>query len=176
MGDMAISLKTLGLAAASSLLFCSASLAGGGPFWRCEFPGGVYMVSLSTLTSVSTHEYVVDGAARVTELTAGTLGAVVARFYYIEPLIPKSPVGVGQTLIDKVQQRASEAASRTGTEEVWKKVVKNYYSPNTTHAHTVEYRLDSVDQLKKVQKSLEDAWRLNKDTQFKVSSEDSDGS
>jgi len=35
---------------------------------------------------LSTHEYVVDGAARFTEFTIGTTGAVVARFYYIEPI------------------------------------------------------------------------------------------
>jgi len=47
-------------------------------------------------------------------------------------------------------------------------VVKNY--PTTTHAHTVEYRLESVDQIKKVEKSLEDAWRLNKETLLKITS------
>lgn len=168
---MASPLKTFGLAAVAYALLSAGSQAG---FWRCELPGGIYTVSLPTVTSVSTHEYVVDGAARVTELTVGTTGAVVARFYYIEPLIPKSPVGIGQTLLDKAQQRATEGANRTGTEEVWKKVVKNY--PTTTHAHTVEYRLDSVDQVNKLQTSLEAAWRANRDTLIKVSAEDSDGS
>lgn len=164
---MASPLKTAGLAAAAYVLFCAGAQAA---FWRCELPGGVFIVSLPTVSLVSLHEYVVDGVARVTELTVGTNTAVVARFYYLEPMVPQSPVGFGQTLIDKAQQKAQEAATRTGTEAVWQKVVKNY--PTTTHAHTVEYRLETLDQLKRVQKSLEDAWRANRETQFKISSGD----
>lgn len=118
------------------------------------------MVNLSTVTSVSTHEYVVNGSARVTELTIGTTGAVVARFYYIEPIIPKSPInGFGQSVIDKVQEKVEDATDRAGVEQVWKKVVKDY--PVSTHAHTVEYRLDSVDAVTKLEKNIEDAWKFN---------------
>jgi len=138
-------------------------------FWRCELPGGVYAVSLPTVSSVSTHEYVVDGMARVTELTIGTSGDVVARFYYLEPLVPKSPIGLGQSVIDKVQERAQDVAGRVegaGVEPVWKKVVKNY--PTTTHARTVEYRLLNLDDVEKLRKSLEAAWRSNSETSIKI--------
>ncbi|MDD5351167.1 MAG: hypothetical protein PHQ12_13230 [Chthoniobacteraceae bacterium] len=169
---MASPLKTLGLAAAAYALLCAGAQAA---FWRCELPGGVFMVSLPSVSLVSIHEYVVDGAARVTELTVGTNSAVVARFYYLEPMVPQSPAGgIGQTLVDKAQQQARDAAARTGMEAVWQKVVKNY--PVTTHAHTVEYRLETLDQLKRVQKSLEDAWRANRETQFKVSDDDASDS
>lgn len=164
---MPSSLKTFGLAVAASALLCVSSQAA---FWRCELPGGVFVVSLPSVSLVSTHEYVVDGAARVTELTVGTNSAVVARFYYLEPMIPQSPLGIGQTLLDKAQQRVQDAASRAGVEAVWQKVVKNY--PTTTHAHTVEYRLETLDQLQRVQKSLEAAWRANTETQLKISSDD----
>lgn len=138
-------------------------------FWRCELPGGLYTVSLPTISSVSTHEYVVDGAARVTELTVGTTGAVVTRFYYLQPLVPKSPIGLGQSVIDKVQERVQDAAGRVeaaGVEPLWKKVVKNY--PTTTHAHTVEYRVDNLDDVEKLRKSLETAWRNNSETAIKL--------
>ena len=156
------------------IFFVVALLAGAVPaiqaaFWRCELPGGVYAVSLPTVSSVSTHEYVVDGAARVTELTVGTTGAVVARFYYLQPLVPKSPIGLGQSVIDKVQERAQDVAGRlesAGVEPFWKKVVKNY--PTTTHAHTVEYRLDNLDDVEKLRKSLETAWRNNSETAIKI--------
>ena len=160
---MAHSFKTLCL---SAILFSLLSLSADAAFWRGELPGGVFMVSIPSICSVSTHEYVVDGVARVTELTVGTNSAVVARFYYLEPMVPKSPISLGQSVIDKAQQYAQEGASRTGMEEVWKKVVKNY--PTTTHAHTVEYRLDSADQIKLLQQSLEAAWRANRETQFKL--------
>lgn len=162
---MAHPFKTL-LCSATLLVFAALPAQAG--FWRCELPGGIYTVNLATVASVSTHEYVVSGAARVTELTVATNSAVVARFYYLEPMVPKSPIGFGQSLMDKAQEKLQEGAARTGTEEVWQKVVKDY--PTTTHAHTVEYRLESVEQVSQLQKSLESAWRLNKDTLLKITS------
>ena len=158
-------LKTALLSAALFALPCLPAQAA---FWRCELPGGIFTVSLPTISSVSTHEYVVDGAVRVTELTVGTNSAVVARFYYLEPMVPKSPISLGQSLIDKAQEKLQEGATRTETEAIWQKVVKNY--PLTTHAHTVEYRLESLDQVNQVQKSLENAWRANKETLLKIPS------
>jgi len=152
----------------SAVLFALPCLPAQAAFWRCELPGGIFTVSLPTISSVSTHEYVVDGAVRVTELTVGTNSAVVARFYYLEPMVPKSPISLGQSLIDKAQEKLQEGATRTETEAIWQKVVKNY--PLTTHAHTVEYRLESLDQVNQVQKSLEDAWRANKETLLKITS------
>lgn len=170
---MRFPLKTLMAAFAASLLFTAVAQAG---FWRCELPGGIYMVSLPTIASVSTHEYIVDGAARVTELTVATNSAVVARFYYVEPMVPKTSTGVADVVMDKVQQHASDAAAKAGVEEVWKKVGKNYAWPNTTHAHTVEYRLESLDQVKQLQTSLENAMRKGVDTRIKVGSSEDSGS
>lgn len=135
-------------------------------FWKCELPGGTYVVSLPAISSASTHEYLVDGVVRVTEVTVATTGSVVARFYYLEPVTTQSPIGLGQSVIDKVQEKMIEGAERTGVEPPWKKVVKNY--PTSTHAHTVEYRLDTKEQLKKLFNNLESAWRANRESSFKV--------
>jgi hypothetical protein len=135
-------------------------------FWRCEMPGGVFVVNLPTISSASTHEYIVDGIGRVTELTIVTTGSVVARFYYIEVLQPKSPIGLGQSVMDKAQEKAEELATRVSPEPVWKKVVKNY--PTSTHAHTVEYRLESREQVTKLFDSVERAWRANAETTIKI--------
>jgi hypothetical protein len=167
---MSHSLKTLWL---SAFLVVALGLPARAAFWRCELPGGAYTVNLTAVASVSVHEYVVSGAARVTELTVATNSAVVARFYYLEPMVAKSPIGFGQSLIDRAQEKLQGGAVRTETEEVWKKVIMDY--PATTHAHTVEYRLDSVDQVKKLQKSLEDAWRMNKETLFKITASENPG-
>ena len=139
------------------------------PVWRCELPGGVFVVDPATISSVSTHEYLVDGAARVTEVTVATTGSLIARFYYLEPLKLKSPIGVGQSLLDKVDEKVQEGTARVeqaGVEPVWKKVIKNY--PTTTHSHTVEYRLDSKEQLDKIFASAVNAWRKKQDTTIKV--------
>jgi len=135
------------------------------PLWRCDLPGGTYEVAVRAILSVSSHEYIVDGAARVTEVNVDTSGSLAVRFYYIEALTPNSPLGLGQSAIDRVQELAKEAAGRTGQEELWQKVAKSY--PVTTHARTIEYRLESKEQLDALFKSAETAFRLGRNSTFK---------
>jgi hypothetical protein len=131
--------------------------------WRCNLPGGSYSVALRAMVSVSSHEYLVDGVARVTEVNIDTVGNALARFYYIEPSAPNSPIGLGQATIDKAQQMLQEGAARTN-QDVWQKVVKNY--PTTTHAHTIEYRVTDKATLSALYTSAEGALRLNQNTIF----------
>ena len=133
------------------------------PMWRCNLPGGSYSVVLSAIVSVSSHEYLVDGVARVTEVNIDTHGNALARFYYIEPAAPNSPAGLGQATIDKAQQLLQEGAARTG-QDVWQKVVKNY--PTTTHSHTIEYRVVDKDTLTRLYTSAETALRMNRNSVF----------
>ena len=123
-------------------------------FWRCEMPGGVYLVALRNIQSISSHEYIVDGAARVTEVTIATSSSVEGRFYYLEPVTPSA---AGATL-QQLQQHVKDLASShlDDNDKVWEKVIKNY--PTTTHAHTVEYRLTSKENLQQLYSSLEQAW------------------
>jgi hypothetical protein len=134
------------------------------PMWRCDLPGGTYEVALRNMISVSIHDYVVDGVARVTEMNIETAGSTEVRFYYLEPITPTLPVG--QSALDKVQELANEAAGRVnpGDEPPWEKVVKSY--PTTTHAHTVEYRLDTKEDLQNLFNSAEQAFRMNQNTEI----------
>ena len=136
--------------------------------WRCELPGGVYLVALRSLASVSSHEYVVDGAARVTEVTVATNSSVEARFYFLEPVgVNASSPLVPTAALDALRQRAQElGASHSPVEDVWQKVVKSY--PASTHAHTVEYRLTSKANLLQLYQSLELAWTTGKGANFKT--------
>lgn len=129
-------------------------------------PGGTYEVALRSIVSVSSCEYIVDNVARVNEVNIDTTGNMAVRFYFIEPMTPNSPIGLGQSTINKVQEVMTEAASRAGQDEVWKKVVKNY--PTTTHAHTIEYRVDSREDLDKIFKSAELAFRTFKPATYTV--------
>lgn len=115
--------------------------------WTCTLPGGTYQVLVSAILSVSTHEYIVDGAARVTEVNLDTAGQFAVRFYYIEPAVVAGPGGLGAATLGKVQSILSDAADRSGS-DVWKKVVKSY--PTTTHARTIEFRVSSKDSLVKI--------------------------
>jgi hypothetical protein len=131
--------------------------------WRCNLPGGSYSVALRSIVSVSSHEYVVEGAVRVTEVNIDTNGNALARFYYLEPNGPNAPAGVGALTLEKAQQLVQEATERTG-QDVWKKVVKNY--PTTTHAHTIEYRVEDKAVLTRLYESAESALRLNQNSVF----------
>jgi len=131
--------------------------------WRCNLPGGSYSVALRSIVSVSLHEYLVDGVARVTEVNIDTQGNALARFYYIEPTTPASPIGLGQATIEKAQQLLQQGAAASG-QDVWQKVIKNY--PTTTHAHTIEYRVTDKDTLTNLFTSAEGALRLNQNTVF----------
>ena len=133
-------------------------------FWRCELPGGVFLVALNNIQSVSTSEYIVDGAARVTEVTVATGSSVEGRFYYLEPVTPSA---VGATL-QQLQQHVQDlsASHLDANDKVWEKVVKNY--PTTTHAHTVEFRLASKGDLQTLYQSVEQSWTTGKGVNFKI--------
>lgn len=64
--------------------------------WTCTLPGGSYQVLVSAILSVSQHEYVVDGTARVIEVNIDTAGQFAVRFYYIEPAVGAGPAGSGR--------------------------------------------------------------------------------
>ena len=132
--------------------------------WRCQLQGGYFAVAVQEMVSVSMHEYIVDGSARVTEANIDTKGNALVRFYHIEPLTPQSPLAVGQTVINKVEDLRKELAQRTGQEEVWKKVVKTY--PVSTHAHTIDYRIESKETLRKLVESADLALKHARDTTF----------
>ena len=124
--------------------------------WQADLPGGKYTVRLNAITAVSMHEYLVDGAARVTEVNIDTIGTGLVRFYFIEPNTPQTPNGIGQSAVDLIKDRAQEALSRGGGDDAWSKVVKSY--PTTTHARTVEYRLATKESLNKLFDSIRRAF------------------
>jgi hypothetical protein len=117
-------------------------------------------VLLPAITAVSRHEYVVDVIARVNEVNVDTQGNMAARFYFIEPNTPKAPAGIGQSALDRASELAREVAQQTNGDEAWKRVVKSY--PTTTHAHTIEYRVKSQDQLNKIFSSVQAAFETGK--------------
>ncbi|MBP7948010.1 MAG: hypothetical protein KA004_00040 [Verrucomicrobiales bacterium] len=148
-------------------------------WWDCTLPGGNFCISIGKISSVSIHEYAVPvptqtpGAvplpSRVFEVNIGTDTALVARFYYVEAATEASALNVTKTAIERINQVANEAASRTGTLKLWQMVQKDY--PNTTHAHTVEYRLESRDDLNRLYGSVKRAWLTGKGARFTIVNE-----
>lgn len=134
--------------------------------WKCETPAGAYSVAVRAMKAVSLSEYIVDNSARVFEVNIDTDGNLLPRFYYLEPLTLESPMGIGQATINKAQEIVEEAADRTGQSAIWSQTVKNY--PATTHAHTVEYRVDTKQSLERIYQSAERAFRTQRPDTVKL--------
>jgi hypothetical protein len=138
-------------------------------FWQASFAnGGHYLVKLDRISSASKHEYIGNGTARVVEVTIGTDTAVVARFYYFEPVGKDASVSAVNTVVNRVEEVAKDAAGRVSPTAGRLNVVKDY--PNTTHAHTVEYALQSEATLSSLYTSLMQAINTGRGRTWKESS------
>jgi hypothetical protein len=120
--------------------------------WQAKLPTGHYMVRLDKISSASKHEYISDGVARVVEVTIGTESAVVARFYYLEPAGKDTPISAGQIVINRAQEVQKTVADKVSPSMGKLQVVKNY--PVSTHAHTVEYVVQTEEGLNSLYGSL----------------------
>jgi hypothetical protein len=135
------------------------------PLFRAQLPGGIYEVAVRSIVAVSSHEYIVEGIARVVEVNVDTTGSLLARFYFIEPNTPAPASGLASGALEKAQQLLTTATDKTGV-DVWKRVVKNY--PTTTHARTVEYRVQSREDLDKIFNAADEAFRLQRQKTVKI--------
>lgn len=135
----------------------SAGIAG---FWEIECPGGRFVIQLNQISSVSQHEYVIDGAFRVNECTVDTSGSVTARFYFIEPTGASSSAVSGSATYERLKSVANRASNKAGMGDAEHIVSKNY--PTTTHAKTSEYRFKSKDTIGKIYNHVHKVWALEK--------------
>jgi hypothetical protein len=137
--------------------------------WKAELPGGSYMVARNAILAISSQQYIVDGAARVTEVNISTSSVFQPRFYYLEPIgeaALQNVPGAGMAA-DRAKAALESAAGRVAPDEaaaVWTKVVKNY--PTTTHAGTIEFRLETLEQLQQLLDSVEHAWMTGRSEIF----------
>lgn len=128
--------------------------------WNCKFAdGNYYSVSLGAIDSVSQHEYLLDGALRVVEVTVATRGSTQARFYVLEK--PSTDTGglPGQSLADGMGRVADEIASRApgSVKTITNSVVKKF--PETSHAKVIEYRISDRETLGKLLDHLLRRWQ-----------------
>ena len=138
-----------------------------------EFPkeSRTYYGSEAGVQSISTQDYI-TGNFRVIELNIVTQGTALLRIYHIRPLrsgelqqamsdgigaagIPGGSSIIQRPLPPQVQAMADRAASVsevvTGTE-----VMKEY--PMATHAHTIEFRIGSRNELLELHEELKKHW------------------
>ncbi len=119
-------------------------------------PGGEYIVDRRDVSSLSAHNYEIDGGMRVWELTVSERSANTVRFYYTKA-IPTEPVkggnpdqeGVGGKLDSLDGKDAKASPGKKDTESTLKVPVRKSY-PATTHAHTIEFRVGTLEELDEV--------------------------
>jgi hypothetical protein len=145
-------------------------------WWDCTLPGGNYCISIGKITSVSMHQYIVKTPTqaatamplptRVYEVNIATDVALVTRFYYIESATDGGTLSTVKTGLDRLGEVANQAADRTGTAKYWQMVQKDY--PLSTHAHTIEYRLESMDDLNRLYGSVKRSWLTGRGAKFTI--------
>jgi hypothetical protein len=142
-----------------------------GGLWNCKLPdGNYYSVSLGAIDSVSRHEYLLDGAFRVVEVTVATRGSTQARFYVMEKPSTDTGAPMGASLPDGIGRTMEEMSARApgAVKNITNSVVKKF--PDTSHAKIIEYRLPDREILGKLFEHLLRRWQnRSPDDTFEVS-------
>lgn len=136
------------------------------PFWKCRLPAGTFLIPIDRISNVSTHQYVVQGAGRVWEMVLADSSSSIARFYYMEPASSLRNPATGDATLKYTEDALDQAAKATNSEEIWRRVVKEY--PHATHAHTVEYRLEDIETMQKIYSHLSESWTSGKGGEVQV--------
>jgi hypothetical protein len=133
------------------------------PFWEASLPGGHFQVAISKIVSVSIHEYVLDGAVVVTEMTVDTDGQALPRFYFMEPVSDRtSGTGTGSAIsaiVDRGRELVEKASQRTGS-DLQDMVHKKYGI--STHTKTLEYRVYDTAELSALYSSVRRSWETGR--------------
>lgn len=137
--------------------------AGPSRFWQATLDGGHYMVALSRISSVSRHKYVLDGALIIDEVTVDTVGQALARFYFISPISDAAPGNTLSGAAERGRELVDKAAKYAKT-DVQDMVVKKY--PDTSHAKSIEYRIQSEEGLTALYASVRSSWETGRGRKF----------
>lgn len=138
-------------------------------FWQASVGGGHYMVALDRISAISRHKYLLDGAIIVDEVTVDALGQALARFYFLTPvsdaLTGNAAGNTAARIIERGRNLIDQKAADSGT-DVQNMVVKKF--PETTHAHTIEYRVMSAEELGGLYSSVRTAWETGRGRKFTI--------
>ena len=134
-------------------------------FWQASLPGGEFVVALDRISSISKHQYLLDGSLIITEVTIDTVGNALTRIYQITPASEYSNLSTAQKIVERGNDLLDRAGQRTGT-DLQTMVQKKY--PVTTHSKSVEYRVADLGTLDALFGSVNRAWKTGKGRKFRV--------
>lgn len=131
-----------------------------GTYWILNMagsPAGNICVRLSEITSVSIHNYMLNGKIPIAELTIDTTGNNSIRIYSV-----LSGEDMSKEILSLVSQLKSEASSLGSTPQVAKQF------PEGTHSHSIEYSVSDASKLKGIYNSITKAMMSNKSTKLSI--------
>jgi len=134
-------------------------------FWEADLPGGNYMVSLTRISSVSIHSYLVNQTFLVHEVNIVTSGNGLARFYTFEVPGESGGLNTAKNVVDRGKDLLSRGGSRVGVDP--NTTVEKEY-PTTTHAGTIEYKLVDKTDLDQLYSSLKRSLRERRGRKFTI--------
>ncbi len=138
-------------------------------FWQANLNGGQYMVAIERITSISRHKYLIDGGIVVDEVTVDTVGQSLARFYFMSPLtdtMKGSGTGAAAArIVDRGRELIDRTSEITGS-NAHNMVIKKF--PETTHARSIEYRIESEGELGALYNSVRTAWETGRGRKFTI--------
>lgn len=117
-------------------------------FWEIDTPGGKFFSRIDHISSVSQHEYVIDGTVKVYECTISVTGGLIGRFYYIEPVGAGNSTISSSNTFNRAKDIANRVTNKGGMGDAEHIVTKHY--PDTTHAKTSEYRFKYKDTIGRI--------------------------
>ena len=84
-------------------------------FWQASLPGGEFVVALDRISSISKHEYVLDGNLLVTEVSIDTNGNALTRIYQITPVAERSNLATAQKMVERGTSSWTKSANAPAT-------------------------------------------------------------
>ena len=123
------------------------------------------MVSLTRVSAVSIHSYLVGKTLVVHEVNIQTTGTGLARFYTFEAVGQANGSNIAQNLIERGKGIIEQGGSRAGIDP--NTTVEKEY-PLTTHSHTIEYKLFDKADLDQLYSSLRRSLREGRGRKFTI--------
>ena len=139
-------------------------------FWQASVGGGHYMVALDRISSVSRHKYSAGWHGRSSMKSPSMpsarrwRGSTSSR-PVTDAVTGNSAGNAASRIVDRGRELIDKAADDAGT-DIHNMVVKKF--PETTHAHTIEYRVLSAEELTGLYNSVRTAWETGRGRKFTV--------